>query len=386
MKGLEAMFNNSDLKKICAVLLSASMLLLCSCGNTQKIESPSDSAQDVSAKASSAQDVSEDSIKVSPEDSSKAAPEDSSKAVKLEHRYASEEEGRSLLLSNDEYYKGFNQNKLEYVLKKKNPTMEEYFDFAGEQVRAFTEDEKALIDGYFEAMADSLNKNGYSLPEMDEIIMIKTTMAEEDYAGAYTHGTQIYIADYLLEALLSDDENDKKEEIIETMKLVLWHELFHCITRCYPEFRSRMYSLIHFTVTDEDYVLPPSVLEYHISNPDVEHHNSYATFIINGKNTDCFVDMVTTKHFENEDDIFFDFTTTALIPIDGTDIYYTPEQADNFFEVFGENTDYVVDPEECMADNFSFAMEYGMDGPDGEGYKSPEIIEGIISLLKEKRS
>lgn len=74
--------------------------------------------------------------------------------------------------------------------------------------------------------------------------------------------------------------------------------------------------------------------------------------------------------------------TTALIPIDGTDIYYLSEQVENFYEVFGENTEYVVDPEECMADNYSFALSYGMDGPEGEGYKSPEIIEGIISILK----
>lgn len=52
-------------------------------------------------------------------------------------------------------------------------------------------------------------------------------------------------------------------------------------------------------------------------------------------------------------------------------------------KAFGENTEYVVDPEKCMAYNFSYALLYGMDGHDGEGYKSPEIIEGIISILKE---
>ena len=105
---------------------------------------------------------------------------------------------------------------------------------------------------------------------------------------------------------------------------------------------------------EKEYPLPPSVFEYHISNPDVEHHNSYATFIIDGQNIDCFTDFVTTRHFEQEGDSFFGCSTIALVPVDGSDTYYTPEQAENFDEIFGTNTDYVVDPEECMADNFGY--------------------------------
>ena len=70
-----------------------------------------------------------------------------------------------------------------------------------------------------------------------------------------------------------------------------------------------------------------------------------------------------------------------MVPVDGTDTYYTPEQAANFDDVFGTNTSYVVDPEECMADNFSLALTYGMEGEDGNGYNSPEIIEGIFAYL-----
>lgn len=58
-------------------------------------------------------------------------------------------------------------------------------------------------------------------------------------------------------------------------------------------------------------------------------------------------------------------------------------QAENFDEVFGKNTNYVVDPEECMADNFSYAIAHGMKGPKGEGYPNSEIIEGIIDYLKK---
>ena len=54
-----------------------------------------------------------------------------------------------------------------------------------------------------------------------------------------------------------------------------------------------------------------------------------------------------------------------------------------FYEIFGENTGYVVDPEECMADNFAYAIVYGIEGRDNQGYPSPEIIQAVIDYLKK---
>ena len=303
------------------------------------------------------------------------------KPAVIHFRYASKTEAKELMLANDAYYDGFVQNDLDYRMQKKNATMAEYLLFAGEQVLDFTDEEKELIDGYLAAMEDTLSENGYVLPELEEIVFIKTTMQEEPGAGGYTHATQIYVSSEVLSDALAGDEEAKAENLAY-LRHFFWHELFHCLTRCNPDFQKDMYELVHFTIEDEDFAMPPCVLEYHISNPDVEHHNSYAAFRINGQDIKCFVDFVTTKHFEEEGDNFFAFSTTALIPIDGTNIYYTPEQAENFDEVFGKNTHYVVDPEECMAENFYYAMAYGLDGPDGAGYPNPEIIEGILSCVR----
>ena len=280
------------------------------------------------------------------------------------------------MLSNTEYYDGFSQNDLDYKLQKVGATMEEYQAFAREQALDFTEEEIATIDGIFADMEQTLADKGYTLPPLDEVILIKTTMEEERGAGGYTHGTQIYMDGlYLSYAAMG------YEPIVEYFYFFFWHELFHCLTRANRDFQADMYQIIHFTTQEEDFPLPPSVFEYHISNPDVEHHNSWATFRINGEDVDCFTDFVTTKHFEQEGETFFDFGTTALVPIDGTDVYYTPEEAENFDEVFGLNTGYVIDPEECMADNFAYALQYGMEGENGAGYPNPEIIEAILAYL-----
>ena len=357
-------------KKLAAAILSL-MIAACGCGAAQN-SAPAAQA-DAQADAEAAQ---ADAAPAAGE-SDASAPE-APATVHIAHRYASKAEGQELLLSNEEYYNGFSQNDLDYKMQKKGASMEEYKAFAVEQAEDFTEEEMDAADSIFREMEKTLEENSYTLPPLDEIVLIKTTMKEECSVTAYTHGTQIYMSEKLLGRYLSGKGDDATEQLV---RYVFWHEMFHCLTRCNPDFRAEAYKLIHFTVQEDDYPLPPSVFEYHISNPDVEHHNSYATFIIDGQNIDCFTDFVTTRHFEREGDDFFDCSTTALVPVDGSDIYYTPEQAENFDEIFGTNTDYVVDPEECMADNFGYALAYGMDGPKGDGYPNPEIIEGIMEYL-----
>ena len=295
----------------------------------------------------------------------------------LKYRFADREEGCRLLFANSDYYDGFTRNDLEYRLQKKNASLEEFKAFAREQVLDYTEAQKTLIDEYMGILRDRIMKAGYRLPTIDEIIFICTTMREECDVAAYTHGTQIYFSSSYLDYVI------QKGEYEPNLMHLLAHEVFHCLSRMNPEFRRQMYEVIHFTVTDDEYKIPPSVEEFFISNPDVEHHNSYATFIIDDVPVDCFTAFVTTKHFEEEGDLFFTYAAVALVPIDGTDTYYYQEQASNFDEVFGANTGYVEDPEECLADNFSYLINFGFEGPAGAGYPNPEIIEKIAEILHQ---
>ena len=60
---------------------------------------------------------------------------------------------------------------------------------------------------------------------------------------------------------------------------------------------------------------------------------------------------------------------------------YTIEAASDFWDVVGRNTDYVIAPEECLADNFAFAVVRGMH--PAKPYKTPALIGNIIALLKQ---
>jgi hypothetical protein len=288
------------------------------------------------------------------------------------YHFADKDEAIECYLSHTEYFESLGPCDLQYKTQNTEGTLEELKEFGTAQMEDFRETEKKKIEETLEEMQDEFRANGYVMPQIDEITFIKSTQKEEADSGAYTHGTEIYLGQKIINEICSDDYY---EHIYG--KEALWHELFHCITRSNPDFRADMYSILGFTVQDEDFVIPPSVYEKCISNPDVEHHNSYASFIIDGKEVDCFTVLIATEPFEKKGDSFFDCMETAIVPVDGTDTYYVPDDTENFWDLFGENTTYVIDPEECLADNFSFAMTLGSD----YDYASPEIIDAIIDYM-----
>ncbi|MBQ2954842.1 MAG: hypothetical protein IJE08_00110 [Clostridia bacterium] len=297
----------------------------------------------------------------------------------IEFRFADAQEGAQLLLGNEEYFAGLSQYDIDYRLQKKGGTLEELKEFAAAQVLSFNGEEKQALSDSFARIEKILDEKGLVLPELDEIVLIKTTMLEESGAGAYTHGTQIYLGGDVVSYAFMDDE-----QALIGLDGIMCHELFHCVTRSNPDFRADAYSLIGFTVQEEDFEIAPSVKEKMLSNPDVERHNSYASFVIDGQERDCYMVNVADKPFEQAGDMFFSSLVVGLVPVDDPGTMYLPEDAANFWDLFGKNTGYVIDPEECLADNFRFAVVFGADGLGGlVTFETPELIEGMLELLKK---
>ena len=294
-------------------------------------------------------------------------------ASKIPHRFASAEEGRELLLSNTDYYSHFTQNDVDYRLGRNGGTVDELMQATADEIKGFNIFERLIMDHNIANMVSKLNQNGYELPQIEEIVYINTAMSTEGIsASGYTHRNEIYLSTINIVTSIIPGGDEYFEHL-------MWHELFHVLTRNDPEFRADVYSLIHFTIADHDFEIPPCLQAYVYSNPDVEHHDSYATFNIEGQATECFFAwIVTADYTEGASGVP---SEVALVPIDGTDVFYRREQASDFDEILGTNNDYVKDPEEYMANNFADAMQYGIEGPNGEGYPNPEIIQGIIDIV-----
>ena len=82
----------------------------------------------------------------------------------------------------------------------------------------------------------------------------------------------------------------------------------------------------------------------------------------------------------------FDYVNIGLVPLDdgfepvrkdGRTVIVPLERATDFYTQVGRNTGYVINPEECLADNFAYAVcDLKSDLPD------PEISQRILSVIR----
>ena len=301
-----------------------------------------------------------------------AVPVETPRTTKLTAHFATVEEGQQLMRDRTLFHAQIADSTLAFFLQRKGGTLEEYIKYSEEQVMAFTPAEEQRVNDTLDWFSDQLEKHGLSLPDPGEITFVKSTCDETLGAAGYTSGGTIFLGWFTYTPKYYSDE---------MFRLLVTHELSHCLSRLYPDYQQALYSLIHFTVLDEDIQVPEEILNQIIANPDVEHHNSCATFTINGEKKDCYLVFLTDSVFEKPGDTFFDGMYSGVVPLDESRVYRV-EEVDDFWDVVGRNTDYVEDPEELMATCFAYAMVY-MDGGYGS-FANPEILEGIVDYLKNQ--
>ena len=285
------------------------------------------------------------------------------------YRFADAEEGIELRMQNDSYFNKLNQNDLDYRTGKSGSTLEDFKELAKKQGDTFTEEEKKVIADSISRIEARFKEIGFNYPSNLDIVFVKNKMEDEFGALAYTQGNQIYLESENLNFIKDLSDPIDIDEMIA-------HELFHILSRNNPNLRQAIYNVFGFTIADEPN-FTPEIRNILASNPDVEKFDSYAMFNINGEMTKAVVVTILKNPYEDGQDLFSSLSP-GIVPYDNPDKYYTIDQVSNFWEVFGENTGYVITTEEAIADNFAFAVIYGMDGRE---YENPEIIEDILNVL-----
>jgi len=287
---------------------------------------------------------------------------------KISYTIASREEGKKIMLANNEYFDKLIPNDLEYRMHRTRVSVAEFRAFCADQVLDFTPSEVSVLKQIMDTLEKLFKERAPSLPPQ-KVTFIKTTMEEEGGALAYTHKMEIYLGDIFTK--------ESPESIMRT----ICHEMWHCISRYHPELRRKLYALINFKIADHDYPIPDDIKDLSLTDPDVMHHDASAIFVVKGRRLECFCAVCTTERFRDGDkEPFFSKLLPVLVATNGMG-WFSFGYASNRDEVFGENTGYTIDPEECIADNFSYAICFGMAGPEGKGYPSPEIVQGILKIL-----
>ena len=291
----------------------------------------------------------------------------------LNVRFATREEGRKLILDNTQYYNRLTQTDIDWRAREEGATLDELIAFAQKNVMQFRHDEIELVlqtVSFIEHRLDCLN---CQLPLPDEIIFVKSNLKDESSIFAYTSKNVIFLNVNLFW---------QKETF---RNIVIAHELFHCITRHSPEFRKEMYSLVGFMVMDRDIVFPEPIRRVIMANPDVEHIDNYATFTLDGEKRKCTLlsfyvhTWAEACAIEGPTTRFFDHIRTVLVPLDALDRPHDYEEASDFWAKMGRNTKYVSSTEECLADNFSYAIVYG----EAIEYQSPHLMKALLRALSQ---
>ena len=295
-------------------------------------------------------------------------------SLKQAAKFVNVDQAKQLLTTEDLFTNSWSQFDISARLQKKEGSKQELFDFIASQALEWTAEEKTKLGSIFADIDKSVAEQGFNLSLPAEVFFVKTTAKEEGGAGGYTRGTYIVLKN----DVVSRPENELKQTVI--------HELFHILTRNDDKFRRDMYSIIGFKMMNS-IKYPASISDFRITNPDAPQTDSYITLKKDGKPVDCMMILYASEPYESG--LFFKYLNVGFMKLKGTKvkepellngrpIIYSMNDVRDFFEQVGRNTQYILHPEEIMADNFAYAINNRKKQP------TQSIIDSIQKRLKQK--
>lgn len=290
--------------------------------------------------------------------------------AQIKLHYIDAEQARTLLSQEDATTRQWSRFDYEARLGRKGGTRQELIRFIADQARDWSEEDKQRMQEAADTLNSHIKALNLSLSLPQEIRILKTTMAEEGGAGGYTRMDYIVVEEQIAHM--------KPQQV----SYLLAHELFHVLTRNHPDFREKMYRLIGFSIAPEEFEVPADLRDVLISNPDVNRFDSYARFRIKGEDCPCAMLIYANKPYEGGS--FFNYLTIGLMPLkdgkaeqqDGKTVIYGIKDTENFFDLVGRNTDYIINPEEILAENFAFLLTRK------SVTANPELIEKMRQALQ----
>lgn len=320
------------------VLGTSLMLSLAGCNNTADTTQVSNTS---TAQEATAETVNQDA----------QSNEISEKILSIKPVFLSKETAVNELAKEDDYIKGYSA--YDYAAKFKSPVPlneDERAKFYSDKTMNFTDEEKEKITIAMTVLNKSINELNLNCPE--NVKFIKTN-GKEEAGAAYTRDENIILPINMLEM----DQ--------ESFNGLVAHEFFHVYSRYNQEHRANLYELIGFKAADHfDY--PESLAPLKISNPDAPDIRYYVTDSYNGKEMLFIPIIYSSEPYDIENGgSFFKTLELKMLGVELSDKTLLPVYENNelilvdFFDLStayentGENTDYVIHPEEVLADNFA---------------------------------
>ena len=287
--------------------------------------------------------------------------------------FATVAEARVHLAKRDVYIKGLSPFERAAKIKQAGPVSTgQYIEFIQGQALEWDAADKAKLREVIAAAKPKLAKFAKHLPR--RITLIKTTGKDEG-AAPYTRGTSIVLP------------RRTASQSAKGLERLFYHELFHIISRGNPRLRDQLYEIIGYKKCGV-VSLPGDMMPRRISNPDapvVEHcirvskdgecrTGSPRCCSRARRSTTLKVGGTFFRYLEFRL-MQIDRKTSAAILKDSKPLLLKPDAVEGFFEQIGRNTNYIIHPEETLANNFVHLMTAKQD------LKNPEIPKKIEQLL-----
>lgn len=292
--------------------------------------------------------------------------------------FASIREGKELLTRHDDFVERLSPFDRAARLKSdQDVSVEQYLNFVGDNVLELTAEEKQKIQSAFQELCVKLNRLSLTVPT--DLIFIKTTGKEEGGAK-YTRANAIVLPESFFQLPAT------------RMERTICHELFHVISRANPELRDKLYASIGFEKCDE-LGFPSELKTRKLTNPDSPKNDHCIKLKV--ADAECWAIPILYSDSEKYDvergGEFFKYLKFALCLVDrsatgsGVKPQYDGrtaklvgmEEVTGFYEQVGKNTQYILHPEEILADNFARLVMQDRDLP------SPQIVVNLERILNE---
>jgi len=248
-----------------------------------------------------------------------------------------------------------------------------YSESLSESVKAFSREEQKQLQPLLNGIYQNLHTLNPALAK-DSIYLVKTDGRHYGAGTWFTRQQSIIMPENAISNLSEDD-----------LLSVLYHEVFHIISRYHPKLRQALYSLIGFERPKYHVTLPPELDSMVLLNPDGVDFQYVFEFepglfgmpLIYAGNLDESARNL----------VFFDHLNFAFFRVENDQLLNDPiahEDYPAFRHAIGNLTNYIIHPDEILADYFAAIMlrEYQSGQAEQLNPHDRAIFEQIHHTLK----
>jgi len=292
--------------------------------------------------------------------------------------FATTKEARKLLETPDEFTRNLSTfDKQSRLQTADDVTDEAFLKFAASHVIPWQEEEIERVGEVLTQISVLLKPWRPMFP--DQVILVKTTGQEEGNA-AYTRRNVI---------ILPAGVVARKKEALQRLLL---HELFHIVSRANPKWRDPLYAIVGFEPCGP-IAAPKMMADRVITNPDAPI-TAHCITLKAGEEQLIGAPILyasVPKYDPEKKGPFFRFLLFRMLAIekqqgewrvkekDGKPVVFDASKLASYRSKIGDNTNYIIHPEEILADNFVLLMQNAQD------LKTPRVVKELREFLSKQR-